>query len=320
MSNRRQPWHLERSVVTINWLRAAGVTQRQLEDAISAGDASTRAPYARAHRIWSARQPIGFDPVGQLPSDLERIDRLFDGAADLFFHPLWTLMAPPLRSTEKYRLRLAKTPGWLLEDERRVAASTDEAASAKARKRLDAYARRDSTLERTSRAREAALRSRTTGVLDLRVVHQCVVQLRSPLRDAVMEPSCVDTDDTDSNDVPWVRRSHDPRRELEAALAAPLIDRLALGLALVMEAGLCGRERDHLRLREAMRPSIASVRRSRLFEGVGKKVVIGFTQAANRAGMLETGTIYAQLAALPASWSRRLLARMSEIDVQRLSK
>lgn len=303
MSNRRQRWHLERSVVTLNALRARGI-DRDVFEAVLFSDLPERSRARRVsvRHLWAGGRPLRFDPAGPAPSELEDIEAAWPGTAYFFFHPLWNLFAPPPRSTEKYRLNASHAPAWMHQDEgERLRAAASDRDRRVVERRLRALQAHEAALDHASRIRQRA----TGRCLDLRVVHACLLQLPAPLRDQFMVRTEIDIDGVSPVDIPWTRVSLPMEAQLDAIAGAPLIDGLAATLALTMEAGLIGRERDHRRGVEALERMRSAVRRAGLFEGVADRVLLGVRHAATSVGVLETHLVQAQLEALPDSWRRR---------------
>lgn len=146
--------------------------------------------------------------------------------------------------------------------------------------------------------------------MDLSVVHCAMLQLRKPLRDALMEPSRMDVRGVAAIDVPWVRRNSPIRETLQSVRDAPrLIDRLAATLALALEAALVGREREYLDLLTEMRRLETALRDDAAFQGVWRHVARGVRASLGGVGVLETSLVQAQLAALPDSWREPAMMR-----------
>ncbi len=303
MSNRRQRWHLERSVVTLNVVRAQGLTYPAFEATV----ADEREPLSKSQRqslkrLWGGTRPLRFEETAATTSELAWFDSRYADVGYSFFHPLWTLFGPPLRSSEKSAMKRADIAPWLVaDDEEEASSAATSSAREAALRRLAEYAAQRARLARSLRWRSSRAQGRPT--MDLSVVHCAMLQLRKPLRDALMEPSRIDARGVAAIDVPWVRRSLPIRDTLQSVRDAPrLIDRLAATLALALEAALVGREREHLDLLAELRRLETVLRDDAAFQGVWRQVARGVRASLGGVAVLETSLVQAQLAALPDSW------------------
>lgn len=301
MGNRRQRWHLERSRALVSHLRTRGIEKREFIDALvsEAGEAE-RSKRVSLSRAWGGLRPLFFDGKPDQPSEVELLHRAWPGATYYFFHPLWTLLTPVLRSGEKTRQALAPAPDWVLQR------LQDDASKAKGRRRsalnaaLEAVVKRNEALKVAQRLRTS--RSTSERTLDIGLIHAAVLQLRKPQRDVLLEPSVVDVKNVPGLHVPWVRRSQSLERDLQALTGAEVIDQLAILLALALEAALTGRERSFLKILDLVKGMKRPVARDATLAQIGKSVLRGMRLSVRRFVPLETHLISAQFRALPESW------------------
>lgn len=261
---------------------------------------------------WEGHRPLMFDAHGVQPSEVELIHRKWPGAAYYFFHPLWMLLAPVLRSREKVRHSLALAPDWLLDqirdDMQRAKGKRREALSAT----LSAAIKRNETLKASVRHR--APRPVADRTLDIRHIHMAMLQLRKPQRDLLLEPSTAEVDRVPDLHIPWVRRCQSLEQDLESIQDAELIDQLAILLALALEAGLTGREQVHLAATELVRQVGRKVSRDQTLAGIGQAVLRGIRRSIVSFGNVETSLIAAQMRALPESWHGRATTWAIQVD------
>lgn len=308
MSKRRQPLHLERTIVAFNTLRSWGVTLDQIEERLGAHGALGAGRFSSVllRRCWARQRAIRFDPLDGHggASELQLLEEAYPGAANAFFHPLWALLTLPLRSTESYRLTRTPVAAWVIDSERRALQRTADAAERKLiRERINSYELANAKTARSLRQRtqtEPAL------ALDLATVHALLLQLRSPWRDVLMQPSVVERGGVARAGMPWARRSRPINDEMADLGAAPLLDRLAIGLALTIEAALTGREDWFLVAQRFALHACAAAASSEFFEGMNPSFARWLAASVRSWSGIENNLEQAQLIALPQSWVDRL--------------
>jgi len=311
--NRLQPGHQLRSTLMLNAIRMRGQAYSEARSALKAvGLLSSEGITSQAlRRAWLGDRPLRFDPVAPgARSEVESVDLAFRGSAYFFFHPLCNLLFGALRSNEKWLLLHAEAvPAWAIEDlEQRL---TQLVASPPAqthtmrdlRCELRQARKVNARLDHSSRAKRQPQVIRR---LDVSVTHVAMLQLRSPIRDELMEPSALDGDDVPALWQPWVRRERTVLDELNALENADLIDRLAAALALSLEAALTGREGRFRCARDYVHEQLWSLPSSPLFDTVGEALSKAIRLTLSGCAVQEVGLVPAQLAALPRSWEERI--------------
>lgn len=309
MTNCRQPLHLVRSIVARNWLQTQGWNWDEViatfdEQKLFDSGVLTR----RALRSWwRGQRPLRFDPPGQgtTSSEVQVLTDTFEGFGYVFFHPLFNLLAHPLRSSEAYRARHAFFAAELMHGELLVS-------------RTGASEDRDLALARWTHMRRVNARAalahrrrenKTPGpAASLRGVLEALMQLRSPLRDELMRPSRFDAKEIGVAATHWARRSRTMDEELAALLRAPRLDRLAAAVGLAMEAAHTGCEERWFVLVDFLRRESMELKRDDLFASMATPVALLIRLLPPCPKLLEIDMVEAQLAALPQSWADRLLA------------
>ena len=309
MANRRQPMHLVRSVVALNWLRNRGLDLAGVTAALAAGHHFDRGVIARRAlaRCWHGRRALRFDPkgAGVELSEVDALAETFDGLGYVFFHPLFNLLARPLRSTEAYRAAHLAFPVNLVKVQRERVAHADDEERPFARARLALMRRVNARSALSSRDRAAPTAAPSSSLAG---VHQALLQLRSPLRDELMRPAGLGVDGVPAPERPWVRRNRGLGAEIDALVRAPRLDRLAAAVGLTIEAAYIGREECFVAFTELLHRESKAVLGDPLFVGVAGELALALRMVPGCPPILETDLVDAQLAALPQSWVDRLCA------------
>lgn len=313
MGNRRQRWLLERSTALLNYLRVQGVGKRDFIDVLMAGgDRSDRSRRVSFGKAWSGERALRFDRLGDELSEVQVLERAWPGAGYYFFHPLWQLLTPVLRSAEKVRQRSASDLEWLLALDKGDLRRAERRVKPLLKPIIRAMTMRNEVLKAALRLRSK--RSAAERTMDISLIHATMLQLRKPQRDCLLEPSVTDTEDVPHIHIPWVRKGQSLDLDLQALSGADAMDMLAIILALALEAGLTGREQHVLRLKEVLGTRRREILKSGLLDGLGKAVLRGVHAAIDRFGVVETHLIQAQILALPESWLQEATTWAMEMD------
>lgn len=310
MGNRRQPLHLMRSIVAFNRLRRDGLDLAAVTAALHDGGHFDKGVITRRAlgRCWRGLRALRFDPLGSgcEVSEVHALDSTFWGFGYVFFHPLFSLLAQPLRSTEAYRSVHQGFPDTTVRVTKSLAdrANDDDRLIYKVQltnmRRINAR----SALSHRHRIGPAAAPSSS-----LAGVHQALLQLHPPLRNELMQPSRLDVADLPKNERPWVRRSRSLDDELSALARSPRLDGLAAALGLAIEAAHIGREECFVAHMRYLHRQTKAMLKDPLFAGVAPQLVSALRMLSGCPPVLETDIVEAQIAALPQSWVDGLSGR-----------
>jgi hypothetical protein len=288
LSRNRIPYHIERSILFANALKAdtglssGSIGERIRRTAYAPISKLSEAPSPHTVSAYlSGKRPIPFDPPGSsTPSWLMAAEYCFPGSSRYFFHPIFNLLAGRIESSEKTRARNRRIPDAWAEQASRLG-QADEAAE---------YAASNAKFD--SRARVRVPRTAQDESLDW--IHANMYALVPEARNTLLKRSGLA--------LGWRRAFHTLDHEIATLGSLPALEALAAALALHLEANVIRDAERSEASRRFVIEQLARLKSEAILRRVAKLIAMSVTDRLSYSSFARYDPEWIAIHTLPDSW------------------